>query len=125
MNALLDLKGKSARPIHKKELRRLTQLVLMKVSGDDNDNNNDNEAVEDIVGLENLRRTKALLVDSLEKMFLKITNSIKSDAEVWDIYSYLQFHLGQFSAYFESRMKQVLPYHRHRHRHLLITRSLL
>ena len=48
------------------------------------------------------------LAVSTEKLLLKITNAIRSDAEVWDICAEFHHTLGRFRPELEARIKQVL-----------------
>ena len=48
------------------------------------------------------------LVLSTEKLLIKITNSIKSESEIWDVYASFLHTLGKFRLELECRIKQVL-----------------
>lgn len=47
------------------------------------------------------------LVLSVEKLLLKISNSLRSDPEVWDIFAEFQYALGRFRLALDCRTKQV------------------
>lgn len=94
MDILLDLRNKSGRPVHLDELRRLTELALLQAHSM---NDKDETAY---------RKVTAVIV-TLSDIFKKITNSVKSCADVWDIYSYFLFSLGKEKDYFDCLLKQV------------------
>jgi hypothetical protein len=130
MNALLDMKHLSQRPVHKDELRHLayivstltqrearaasTSSVVTKdgsaderktpvdgASADDDDD--DNDTVIEISSLPPL----ALEV---EKLILKITNKTSSDPEIWDIFADFYANVGRHRSVIDCRVKEVSVY---------------
>jgi len=102
MNSLLELKNKSGRPIHKQELRRLTQMVLLQAHEKDEG------------GVDEGWKAKATsLLSALASLLAKVAASVKSDPDVWEIYAYFMYNIGRREEYFEIRLKQVfysIPY---------------
>jgi hypothetical protein len=90
MDKLLDLRSVSKRPFHIQELRILTNLVL----NDYLENDSDEDVILRVMG-------------SLEKLLIKISNTVKSSPEVWEIISVFYFKIGNVSESIENRIKQV------------------
>ncbi|KAJ1420394.1 hypothetical protein B484DRAFT_453130 [Ochromonadaceae sp. CCMP2298] len=132
MNYLLDMRNNSKRPVHKDELRHLSFIIssnaqrefskskksqpseptpstvpllagqelstlLPLLVGDEDDDPSD---ILEVVPLPDL-------VELVEKLLIKVTNALKSDAEIWDMYSEFEHKLGRFRTELECRMKQV------------------
>jgi hypothetical protein len=102
MSSLLDLRAKSGRPVHKEELRRLAQLVLV-------DFHARAERREGVVASsqQDQSSSSSKLVISLEGLLEKITLSIRSDPDIWDIFAFLLSNLGRDKDCLECRLKQV------------------
>lgn len=100
MNSLIDLKVKSGRPVHKQELRRLVQLVLLEAHAHDGS--------EDPASLEEGWTSKVTTtLTALDDLLTKISLAIKSDPDIWEIYAYFVLSLGRMKEYFDIRLKQV------------------
>ena len=124
MNTLLDMRYKSQRPIHFKELAYLIKVVvnlthasiqaeketLMNETGQDTPLGHDISPEDDDERSEERDIVPELpsLGSSLEELLHKMTNSVKSDPNVWDLIAMFQSSLGRYSLALEARTKQVL-----------------
>lgn len=86
MNMLLDLRLNSGRPIHLQELRvmtvSITQLTVQHLRSDPN-----NISVSSLSSATQKNSASIFppLAASLEALLIRITNTIKSDALIWEI----------------------------------------
>jgi len=131
MNTLLTLRNKSQRPVHKvsiitnvitiiimintntytikDELRHIcyiattqAQIEFKKIINDNNNTTTDDNSNSIILEVTKL----PLLASSIEDLLHKITNTIKSDADVWDIF-------GDFYRYYHHYYHHYCYYHYH------------
>lgn len=129
MNTLLDLRQQSQRPVHIDELRHLAFItsnmaqreakVASKaansnpVSSADRVNSNMEEGGEeeeeetDFLDLLTVAAPTPEPAQSVEKLLIRITNSVASDADVWDVLADFQHTLGRFPSELDARVKQV------------------
>lgn len=118
---LIDQRQQSQRPLHIGELRYLTRIAVTtcKVSHKELTKMGDEE--ENVVGEEAQPTetekypseeidTIATVTDvalALEKLFDKITTTLRSEPDVWDLVAEYNFHLGKYKATLDARIKQV------------------
>eukprot|EP01034_Spumella_vulgaris_P023131 gene23131-29324_t len=114
MNALLDLRLKSDRPVHVDELRHLAYIVShitqkearVKLQKELEERRLlQAESTQPLPEVVMVREMPDLAVH-VEKLIVRITNTIKSDPEVWDILAEFQHTLGRFDLELEARLKQ-------------------
>lgn len=108
MNALLDLRHKSQRPVHVEELRYLATVVsyeeqqyakvVKKQKGELVE-----EDEEEIVAVTEL----SPVAKEVDKLIVRITNTLNSDPSIWDIYAEFHEGLGRRKEVAEARIKQV------------------
>jgi len=97
MNKLLDLKLKSQRPVMKPELRYLALSVATAAIAVAADNQPSPESAN----------RQVELLNSVEKLIVRITNSIKSDPDIWDILAEFFEILARKKSILDCRMRQV------------------
>jgi tetratricopeptide (TPR) repeat protein len=117
MNALLDLRLKSDRPVHVDELRHLAYIVAnvtqkearVKLQKELEERRLLQAESTEPLALEEVVMVREMpdLAVHVEKLIVRITNTIKSDPEVWDILAEFQHTLGRFDLELEARIKQV------------------
>jgi tetratricopeptide (TPR) repeat protein len=128
MSSLIDQRHQSQRPLHIRELRYLTMVAVTSCKqakktqdansiegtsegiSDSNDNNTPTTAtVEEKYPSEALNSLNVVtdIAKALETLFDKITTTLKSEPDVWDIVAEYHFHLGQYKLCLEARIKQV------------------
>ena len=131
MNTLLDLRLQSQRPVHIDELRHLAfitsnmaqreaKLANKAVSSnpvssidqvDPNMEGGEEEEEEeeetDFLELLTVAAPTPEPAQSVEKLLIRITNSVASDADVWDVLADFQHTLGRFPSELDARVKQV------------------
>ena len=93
----MDLRHKSHRPVHKAELRRLVELVLLKYPMDLLKSLDDNPDAQ-------ICSRPVIL---LEKLLVKITNSVEMDSDLWDIVAHFFFVVNKNKDHIRYRFKQV------------------
>eukprot|EP01039_Chlorochromonas_danica_P001651 gene1651-1803_t len=106
MTSLLDLRHKSVRPVHIPQLRYLMKVIVAETVGLKQDTANDSSLVEVKSEAEDKVTELPELAVHLQTLFLKITSSVKSDAEVWDVVSEFYDHYGYYAAALDARLKQ-------------------
>jgi hypothetical protein len=131
MESLLAMRHHSNRPVHKAELGRLAYIVSTEAqiatrkaykkhnftpesqqtasiypnnsnSSNSADNDQDEEEIEEIYEV----KTFPDLVLQVEALIMKVTNSIPSDADIWNISAEFYIRLGKFRRVYEERTKQ-------------------
>ena len=123
MGLLLDMREKSLRPVHKPELRRLCYMAAVinrktvreknavgtqSASGTSSFQVDMRKLLEDdqdeflFVSNEDLDRT----CTDVEKLLQRITSTIDSDPEVWDIYADFEISLGRLPNVLACRVRQ-------------------
>ena len=110
MNSLLDLRHKSNRPVHIDELRKLSAFVASQTwklvheqrrmaARDTNTELDLNAEVKD--------EEMPPLTLEVDRLIGKVTNAIKSNADVWDILAEFHASLGRKRSALESRYKEI------------------
>jgi tetratricopeptide (TPR) repeat protein len=121
MNSLLDLRLKSQQPVLKDELRHLVFIVSSIIQKDaqraanissspskgeekhdtseKNDDEDDDPIIIHVIQLPELGK-------ALESLLSRITSTIHSDADIWDIVASFYYKLGQRQQVLDSRLKQ-------------------
>jgi tetratricopeptide (TPR) repeat protein len=101
MGSLLDLRHKSARPVHVAQLRYVMKAVVIECTGrESNDSEERSEARDKVVELPDL-------AVHLETLLQRISSSIKSDAQVWDVVADFYTGFGHYTTALDARTKQV------------------
>lgn len=125
MNKLLDMRLKSQRPYHIDELRHLAFIVSNKVQREAKLNNpgaakrkplpvireviaeeEEEEEDEDFIEIDVLPEPAL----SVEQLLIRITNTVKSDPDIWDLLADFQHTLGRYSQELDARIKQVISH---------------
>lgn len=127
MNKLLDLRGKSNRPVHKEELRHLALMVSTKARQAYDDVRKSHSADLDSASQGDLEGSitsngEPILAEDgneeisdaslpdvaklVEKLLLRMTNTLPSDADLWDILAAFQSFLGRRALVVDCRVKQ-------------------
>jgi hypothetical protein len=101
MNKLLDMRLKSQRPVHIDELRHLCFII----------SHNEKERFQQDNKVCELTNNSEILLSeiaqSVEKLIIRITNTIPSDPEIWDIFAEFNRTLNRHRLAMDSRVKQV------------------
>lgn len=128
MNMLLDMRLKSERPVHIDELRHLAYIVanltqkearvklqqelkerqLQQAENASSELNQTSTTIanDEIVLVQDMPD----LAVHVEKLIVRITNTVKSDPEVWDILAEFESTLGRYNLEMDARLKQVIVY---------------
>ena len=112
MNRLLDMRGKSGRPIHKEELRHLALMVSSKARRAYDEVKGkllrDDSADSDAAELEEEIKDELLpeVARTVETLLVRITNTLPSDPEVWDILANFETFLGRHRRVLDCRVRQ-------------------
>ena len=125
MNALLDQRLKSQRPVHIDELRHLAFITsnmaqreakLAIKAADCNPvssvemedlNIEEDEEETDFLDLLLVSTPTPEPAQTVEKLLIRITNTVASDADVWEVLADFQHTLGRFPSELDARVKQV------------------
>lgn len=104
MNRLLDLRHKSNRPIHLPELRKLAMFVasqtkkaalIERAKREDTSES----AIRD--------EEMPVLAKEVESLLVRISNTLQSTAEVWDLFADFQMSLGRLRQVLDCRYKET------------------
>lgn len=123
MNTLLDLRLKSQRPVHIDELRHLAYITSSMAQKDarvatrgahanalssSSESNEDDEEDSDFADMVEVVPPTPEPALSVEKLLTRITSTIPSDPDVWEVTADFQHKLGRFSLELDARVKQVI-----------------
>ena len=107
MDALIDLRHKSQRPVHVDELRHLVKVILTaaQVTTNLTSDGEERSAVAASEENDDVLVSKTILLQ-LENLLKKITGAVKSDPAVWDVYSQFASGIGNPSLVLDCRLKE-------------------
>jgi len=129
MNSLLDLRLQSQRPIHIDELRHLAYITsnmaqraartaaanasavasasVNPIAADANSNSSmEDDEESEYAGILMVERPTPEPAQSVESLLTRITNTVPSDPQVWDVMAEFQHAMGRFDLELEARIKQ-------------------
>lgn len=101
MTSLVDLRHKSDRPVHIRQLRYLMKVIVTECANEQQSSDGQrSEATSKMVTLPEL-------AVHLETLLQKITSKTKSDPQVWDVVAEFYDSFGHFMTALDARLKQV------------------